>query len=173
MSNLLKLLFAISVPALCVIQSYAQSAKQQSNKQVPTLACDLQKLNQEYVAQLSRIRKQLLPTAPAVRYDSHLLYPTVLHNMKLEKADSLFHDLYCRSAELVGTKYGEKSNDPVTLVRFIIGQLQSSEGHCVVQSNPEYLYVAVCATANFYVVRLSRTPTDLNRSDYKQYLLVH
>jgi hypothetical protein len=125
-------------------------------------ACDLQKLNREYVVALNHVRHQLDPNAPIVRFDPALFMLTALHTAKMEQADLLVHassPSLRYAAELIGTKHSIKSDDAKTLVRFMLTSFQNSEPHCEFQSNLKYIYVAICSTSNYYCVRLSDTPS--------------
>lgn len=125
-------------------------------------ACDLQELNREYIIALNHVRHQLDPNAPLVRFDPALFVLTVLHSAKMEQTDSLYHasGLGLRNAaELVGTKYPIQIQDVKKLVKFVLTSLQNSEPHCELQSNTNYIYVAISSTENYYVVRLSDTPS--------------
>jgi hypothetical protein len=121
-------------------------------------ACNLQELNRAYVASLNRLRHQLDPHAPIVVFDPALFAGAVLHTARMEQTDSLVHARppILRSAELIGTKRSKQGLEVAELVQFIQTQLQNSELHCVIQSDPTYVCIAVAATENFYTVRLSR-----------------
>jgi len=84
----------------------------------------------------------------------------------MEKADSLFHaqvpDL--RSAELGGTR-DEQVTDARQLAKLVLTRFQNSEGHCLVQSDPQYVYVAVSASQHFFVVRLARSPSVVYKDE--------
>jgi hypothetical protein len=141
-----------------------QTAQAQVKPAAPAFisACDLQELNREYVFALNHVRHQLYPNAPIVRFDPALFVLTALHTAKMEQVDSLYHatppGLRC-AAELIGTKHSIKSNNAKTLVRFMLTSFQNSEPHCELQSNLNYIYVAICSTSNYYCVRLSDTPS--------------
>lgn len=128
-------------------------------------ACDLQALNRAYVASLNRLRQQLDPQAPLVVFDPALLTGAVLQAAKMEAVDSLFHASPLRSAELIGTKRSVQTHEVQELVKFIQTQLQNSERHCLIQSDPQYVYVAVAANKNFYVVKLSDKPVLANKDE--------
>jgi hypothetical protein len=128
-------------------------------------ACDLQALNREYINSLNRLRQQLYPQAPLVVFDPALFAGAVLQAAKMEAVDSLFHASPVRNAELIGTKRSVQTHDVQELVRFIQTQLQNSERHCLIQSDPHYVYVAVAANKNFYVVKLSDKPVPVDKNE--------
>ncbi|RZK44283.1 MAG: hypothetical protein EOO61_04385 [Hymenobacter sp.] len=121
-------------------------------------ACDLRALNRAYVASLNQLRHQLDPHAPVVVFDPALFAGAVLHTARMERTDSLIHARppFLRSAELIGTKRSKQGLEVAELVQFIQTQLQNSEQHCVIQSDPTFVYIAVVAAKNFYTARLSR-----------------
>lgn len=123
-----------------------------------TPACDLQALNRTYVASLNRLRHQLDPQAPLVVFDPALFTGAVLQAVKMEAADSLFHASSLRSAELIGAKRSIQTHDVQELVKFMQTQFQNSERHCLIQSDPKNVFIAVAANKNFYVLKLSDKP---------------
>jgi hypothetical protein len=145
----------------------AAHAQVKPAKSVFVPACNLQELNQAYVASLNRLRHQLDPHAPVVVFDPALFVGAVLHAARMEQADSLFHASppALRSAELIGTKRSIQTTDIKELVRFIQTQLQNSERHCAIQSDPMYVYVAVAASKNFYIVRLSHVSSVVYKDE--------
>ena len=120
-------------------------------------ACDLQRLNVEYAALLQAKRRQLVPGAPAVKYDSALLKGVVEHNRDMEVSNNLFHADQARCVELVGMnpELWQCRRDPKLLALAIWSLFQASvKGHCEAQASPSYYRVAVSCSQNYFVVRL-------------------
>lgn len=140
---------------------HAAQAQVKSTPSAFVPACDLQELNRAYVASLNRLRHQLDPHAPAVVFDPALLIGTMLHSAKMEAADSMFHAFLADapfSAELVGTKRLMQEQEAKKIAQFALNQFEGSEQHCNLQETSKYVYVAICSSKNFYIVRLSDKP---------------
>lgn len=147
---------------IAVVTSQVAQAQVTPTRSSFAPACDLQELNREYVIALNHVRHQLDPNAPLVRFDPALFVLTVLHVVKMEQADSLYHaspPALRYAAELIGTKHSVQSQDVKELVKFMLTSLQNSEPHCEFQSNVKLIYVSIAVTKNYYAVRLSDTPS--------------
>lgn len=158
----------LSLLGLSLVAGLGTSAQVKPAKSALVLACDLQKLNQEYVAQLNRLRQQLNPHAPLVRFDPGMLVGTVLHTAHMEQADSLFHAHGTRdnyAAELIGGKKSIQTPDARQLAQFALRQFENSEPHCLLQEESKFVYVAICCAYGYYCVRLDDVPVTASKAD--------
>jgi hypothetical protein len=157
---------------ICSLGRNPVAAQSRKTTQSFTPACNLHELNRAYIIALNQLRHQLDPHATLVQFDSGLFPGTVLHVKKLEQTDSLFHAQIpeLRSAELCGTKYNLASADPIKIARYMLLGFENSEPHCVIQSDPGYVYVAIAASEHYAVVRLSHEPTPSTKEERVAYL---
>ena len=122
-------------------------------------ACNLGQLNQAYVDELNKQRKQENPKASVVRVDKELLRGAVSFNAEMEQQDRLFHDISHTHVEMVGQSAGLDNYRaaPQKLAAYIYRCFaQSRSGHCEAQSDPALCFVAISCSRHYFVVRLER-----------------
>ncbi|MDU0369092.1 hypothetical protein ACFPAF_01700 [Hymenobacter endophyticus] len=125
-------------------------------------ACDLKRLNDEYVKLLEAKRKLLNPKAQKVMFTAALLPDAVLHNRSMEERDKLYHSDQAQAVELIGmsSEISNLQQDPKRIALYIWNIFNSSiKGHCEAQEDVEKYKVAVSCSQKYFVVRFQPIPT--------------
>ncbi|TGE06097.1 hypothetical protein [Hymenobacter fodinae] len=120
------------------------------------------------MAALNEYRRARHLHAAAARFEPNLMYSAAVHNRRMNVRDSLYHDPEQHNAELIGTLYYVESWEPGKLARRIVRQLNESAPHRAIQED-SYIYVAVSAEKQRFVVRLSRSPEPRDPRQYSDY----
>lgn len=128
-------------------------------------------LNREYVTELNRQRHLTSLSTSLVQFDQRLLFGTVLHNQRMERLDSIFHDERTFHAELIGTisQVQPYQNQPQQLAHYIWSRFQASPAHAAIQADTGLRYVSVSCSQRYFIVRLSKHPSKLHIDEQRLY----